>query len=80
MFEQAVQASEAMQLAAQEGHRVLIPAFAGCSDCRTTQMITAPMLGVCQDCGTLLRVLSSTELHGGIVNAATARGMSEQSC
>ena len=63
MFDQAVQASKVMQLAAQGGNRVLIPALAGCTHCQTTKMIAAPEVGWCQGCGTMLRVLSSTELH-----------------
>jgi len=60
MFEQAVQASEAMQGAAQQGGRALVPALFGCPACRTAQMIAAPAIGTCQDCGAELAVLDST--------------------
>ena len=59
MFEQAVQVSEAMQEAAHEA--ALIPALSGCLACGTAQMIAAPVLGVCADCGDELTVLGSTE-------------------
>ena len=64
MFEQAVQASEAMQWAAQQGGRALIPALFGCPVCRKAQMIAAPVIGTCQDCGAELAVLDSTA-HAG---------------
>jgi hypothetical protein len=60
MFEQAVQASEAMRRIAQGGG-TLIPALSGCRMCQTTQMIAAPVLGVCKDCGADLTVLGSAE-------------------
>ena len=59
MFEQAVQTSEAMQRATH-GHRVLIPALVGCRHCQTAQMIAAPVLGFCDDCGAELSVLSAS--------------------
>jgi hypothetical protein len=64
MFEQAVQASEAMQRAAQQGGRALIPALFGCPACRTAQMIAAPAIGICEDCGAELTVLDSTAQDG----------------
>ena len=59
MFEQAVQASEALQQAAHGG--ALIPALAGCGACGTAHMIASPALGVCEECGADLAVLGSTE-------------------
>jgi len=32
-------------------------ALKGCPECRTTQMIASPSLGVCDDCGSSLVVL-----------------------
>ena len=64
MFEQAVQASEAMQRAARQGRRALIPALFGCPACRTVWMIASPVLGVCEDCGGQLTVLHSTAHDG----------------
>jgi hypothetical protein len=57
MFEQLVKCSDAMNYASQQGGRPLIPALCGCLACGTTQMIAAPVLGVCADCGADLTVL-----------------------
>ena len=57
MFEQAVQASEA----GRQANATLIPALSGCRSCWTTQMIAAPALGVCEDCGADLTVRGSAE-------------------
>ena len=62
MFAQAVQVSEAMQQAAQQGNGALIPALSGCRACQTVQMIAAPVLGRCKDCEAELTVLSTAEL------------------
>ena len=72
MFEQAVQASEAMHKAAQRGDRALIPALSGCRACRTVQMIAAPVLGLCNDCGAELTVLGSAESQGRTLQAPGA--------
>jgi hypothetical protein len=60
MLEQAVQAGEAMRLAALHSHETLIPALSGCRTCRTARMITAPVLGVYKDCGAELTLLSGS--------------------
>jgi hypothetical protein len=60
MLEQAVQASEAMRRAAQLSHGALIPALSGCRTCGTVQMIAAPALGLCEDCGAELTLLSNS--------------------
>jgi hypothetical protein len=57
MFEQAVQVSEAFRESAQQMHRSLHMALKGCPECRTTQMIASPVLGICEDCGSGLVVL-----------------------
>jgi hypothetical protein len=62
MFEQAVEASEAMRQAAQYGDRALIPALSGCMACQTAHMIAAPVLGLCKDCGAELRLIGSAQL------------------
>ena len=61
MFDQAVQASDAMQEAARTGRRRLFPALSGCKSCDTAWMIASPVLGRCVDCGAELDVLQSTE-------------------
>ena len=61
MFEQAVQTSEAMRQAERQGRGALIPALSGCRACQTVQMIAAPVLGLCSDCGAELTVLGSGE-------------------
>jgi hypothetical protein len=72
MFEQAVQASQAMQLTAQQGQGMLIPALSSCRACQTAQMIAAPVLGRCKHCGGELTVLSSAEPQGGTLKAPGA--------
>jgi hypothetical protein len=57
MFDQAVQFSEASRQAAGQMPGLLIPALQGCPYCRTVQMISAPALGTCNDCGAEMRVL-----------------------
>ena len=61
MFEQAFQTSEAMRQAAQQRRGVLIPAVSGCRSCQATHIIASPALGLCEDCGTELTLLSSAE-------------------
>ena len=63
MFAQAVQASGAMQAAQRQGG-ALRPAVSGCPVCKTVQMIAAPMLGRCEDCGDELTLLGSAEATG----------------
>jgi hypothetical protein len=58
MFEEAVRASEAMREGAEHMHGRLTPALKGCPHCRTSQMIAAPVLGTCAECGNELQVLS----------------------
>jgi hypothetical protein len=72
MFEQAVQASRAMQRTAQQGHGALIPALSSCRDCHTAQMVAAPVLSRCRRCGGELTVLGSTEPQGGTLKAPGA--------
>jgi hypothetical protein len=55
MFDQAVQFSEAFRQGAGQMRGLLIPALKGCPHCRTTQMISAPVLGMCDDCGAELK-------------------------
>jgi hypothetical protein len=54
MFEQAIRASEAMQLASQQGDGTLIPALCHCQTCDATQMVSSPVLGTCTHCGSRL--------------------------
>jgi hypothetical protein len=62
MFEQAVQFSEAFRQGASRMQGSLIPALKGCPHCRSVQMIAAPALGTCADCGAEMRVLGPTDL------------------
>jgi hypothetical protein len=73
MFEQAVQASLAMQRAAQQDRRTLIPALSGCPSCQTMLMIAAPVLGRCEHCGDELKVLSSAAYQDDASEAPGAR-------
>lgn len=61
MFEQAVQFSEAFRQGAGQMRGSLVPALKGCPHCKTVQMIAAPSLGTCADCGTDMSVLTSTQ-------------------
>ena len=51
MFEQAIRASEAMQLASQQRDGTLVPALCRCQACDAAHMISAPALGTCTHCG-----------------------------
>jgi hypothetical protein len=61
MFESVLRHSEAMSAAGETGGGTLIPALSGCPSCRTIQMIAAPVLGVCPECGGPLSVLDRTD-------------------
>ena len=39
----------------------LIPALKGCPHCRTVEMIAAPVLGTCDDCGAEMIVLGPAD-------------------
>jgi hypothetical protein len=58
MFESIVQASEAHRESAHRMAGSLRMALKGCLECRTTQMIASPSLGLCDDCGSNLVVLA----------------------
>jgi hypothetical protein len=57
MFENVVQASEVYRASANQMQGSLRMALKGCPECRTTQMIASPTLGICDDCGSSLVVL-----------------------
>jgi hypothetical protein len=57
MFERIVQASETHRESAHRMAGSLRMALKGCPECRTTQMIASPSLGICDDCGSSLMVL-----------------------
>ena len=57
MFENIVQASEAHRQSAHHMVGSLRMALKGCPECGTSQMIAAPSLGTCDDCGSSLVVL-----------------------
>lgn len=65
MFDQAVEAGEAMRESAGITSGALIPALCGCVSCGTVQMIAAPALGVCSDCGADLTPISADQLSVG---------------
>ncbi|EIM29534.1 hypothetical protein [Microvirga lotononidis] len=58
MFEQAVQVSEAFRQSADQMQGSLHMALKGCPECKTTQMIASPTLGICEECGSDLVVLT----------------------
>ena len=76
MFAQAVRTSEAMQEAAQSRGGALLPAVSGCRVCKTVQVIAAPALSLCKDCGAELTLLGSSEPQG--LASMHARGMPER--
>lgn len=57
MFEKAVEVSEAFRQSAHQMQGSLHMALKGCLECRTTQMIASPVLGICEDCGSNLVLL-----------------------
>lgn len=61
MFDQAVQASDAMREAAHSARGRLLPALAICKSCNSARIIASPVLGRCIDCGAELDVRQSTE-------------------
>ncbi len=63
MFEQIVRESEALGLGASQMRGSLIPALKGCPECFSVQMIAAPSLGLCSDCGSRLIVWSANQLR-----------------
>jgi hypothetical protein len=60
MFEQAVEASKALQDATHNPAVRLFPALAGCDRCRTVHMVATAVLTPCAECGADLDVLHST--------------------
>jgi hypothetical protein len=63
MFEQIVRGSEAFRRDASQMRGSLIPALKGCPECFSVQMIAAPSLGLCSDCGSRMTVLSANHLQ-----------------
>ena len=63
MFEQIVRGSEAFGVGAGQMRGSLIPALKGCPECFSVQMIAAPSLGLCSDCGSRMTVLSADHLR-----------------
>jgi hypothetical protein len=61
MFEMLVPFSDALR----SSPPMLVPAFAGCPDCATMRMISAPALGNCAGCGAGLVVLGEDEVMRG---------------
>ena len=56
MFDHAVEIGEAFGQGASRMQGSLIPASKGCPDYRTVQMMAAPVLGTCDNCGTEMSV------------------------
>ncbi len=69
MFDQAVEASEAMR----KCRATLVPALCGCKSCHAVQMIASPAPSVCTTCGSAMTVLTAPEIHAA---AELARGPS----
>lgn len=65
MFEALVPFSDALR----SSPSTLVPAFAGCPDCATMRMISAPAPGNCAGCGAELAVLGEDE----VMRAAAGR-------
>ncbi len=63
MFEKIVRGSEAFRRDASQMRGSLIPALKGCPECFSVQMIAAPSLGLCSDCGSRMTVLSANHLR-----------------
>ncbi len=63
MFEKIVRGSEAFRRDASQMRGSLIPALKGCPECFSVQMIAAPSLGLCSDCGSRMTVLSADHLR-----------------
>jgi hypothetical protein len=59
MFDQAVEASEAMR----QCRGTLIPALCGCKGCDAVRMIASPAPSVCTTCGSAMTVLTAPEIH-----------------
>ncbi len=57
MFETIVKASEAFRESAHQMQGTLRMALKGCPECGTAHMIASPSLGICEDCGSSLRLL-----------------------
>lgn len=57
MFEQAVLTSEAFRQGAPQMQGTLRMAMKGCPQCGTREMIAAPFLGTCEECGSTLQVI-----------------------
>ena len=59
MLDCIIQTSEALRRAAERDSETLFPALCGCEACGTTQLIAAPLIGICAACGMDLTVLTS---------------------
>jgi Zn finger protein HypA/HybF involved in hydrogenase expression len=67
MFERIIQTSEALGTTTEGDAETLIPALCGCEACGTKQLIAAPLIGICAECGAERSVLTSgiaARLHG----------------
>ncbi len=67
MLSQIVQASQAMTESQSSGQQSLEPALCGCVACGVVRMIASPVLGLCQECGEELGVLSKEEVRTRIL-------------
>ena len=61
MFDEVVEVSEAFRQSADQMQRSLRMAMKGCPECGTAHMIASPSLGICDDCGSSLRVLPASQ-------------------
>jgi len=70
MFDQAVEASEAMR----QCRGTLVPALCGCKGCHAVQMIASPAPSVCTTCGSAMTVLTAPEIQAASELARTRSG------
>jgi hypothetical protein len=67
MVDRIIQPSEALGTTTEGDAETLNPALCGCEACGTKQLIAAPSIGICAECGAERSVLTSgtaARLHG----------------
>jgi hypothetical protein len=59
MVDRIIQTSEALEATTEGDAETLIPALCGCEASGTKQLIVAPLIGICAECGAERKVLTS---------------------
>jgi hypothetical protein len=59
MVDRIIRTSEALEATTEGDAETLIPALCGCEACVTKQLIAAPSIGICAECGAERSVLTS---------------------